>query len=257
MPPNHNRILIVGGTSLLGRAIATALLAENASVKLLIQPHTEPDLGMLQHEVEWSVADVWNAASLRGQARQCSMVIHTIGGLNADPSRGLTHHHLNYISARNVATMCTTDGAKSLLYLSASRMLWVAGSYLQAKQAAETYLTSLGIELILVRAPLVYTRSAPRSLPLTIYGGALGWLPVANRYASMPLDVIGRAVARIALRAQGRKRIYWAHDLWQLNSPNERRGRVDLFNTLANSEPPAHMDDTKPTLPKTPHSPNR
>ncbi|MGV2436638.1 MAG UNVERIFIED_CONTAM: hypothetical protein LVT10_18555 [Anaerolineae bacterium] len=56
MPPNHNRILIVGGTSLLGRAIATALLAENASVKLLIQPHTEPDLGMLQHEVEWSVA---------------------------------------------------------------------------------------------------------------------------------------------------------------------------------------------------------
>ncbi|MGV2436639.1 MAG UNVERIFIED_CONTAM: hypothetical protein LVT10_18560 [Anaerolineae bacterium] len=131
---------------------------------------------------------MWNAASLRGQARQCSMVIHTIGGLNADPSRGLTHHHLNYISARNVATMCTTDGAKSLLYLSASRMLWVAGSYLQAKQAAETYLTSLGIELILVRAPLVYTRSAPRSLPLTIYWGGLG---VVARCQPLRLHAVG------------------------------------------------------------------
>ncbi|MFZ4826170.1 MAG: SDR family oxidoreductase [Phototrophicaceae bacterium] len=257
MPPHHNRILIVGGTTLLGRAIATALIAENASVKLLIQPHTEPDLGMLQHEVEWSVADVWNPASLRGQARHCSVVIHTIGGLKADPSKGLTHHYLNYISARNVATMCITDGAKSLLYMSVARMWWLAGSYQQAKHEAESYLKSLGIELIVVRAPLVYQRHAPRPLPLRVYGGAVGWLPLANRYASIPLDVMGRAVARIALQTHGRKRIYWSRDLWRLNTPNERRGQVDLFNTLAALEPPIQVEDTKPTLSKISNPPKR
>ena len=251
MPPHHNRILIVGGTTLLGRSIATALIAEGASVKLLIQPHSESTLGVLEHETEWNVADVWNPASLRGQARHCSAVIHTIGGLKADLSRGLTHHYLNYISARNVATMCITDGAKGLIYMSAARMLWLGGAYLQSKQEAESYLKNLGIEVVVVRSPLLYQRHATRSIPLWAYTGGLGWLPLANRYASMPLDVVGRAVARIALQTHGRKPTYWASDLWRLNSPTERRGQSNSFNQLAMTEPPLEVEDTKPTLTKT------
>src|ERR1700741_2991746 len=140
MAGKDRRILVTGGGTFLGDNIAAALLAEGAEVTLLVRPGTEDKLGPLAQRVRWWTADVWNPASLRGRARGHASVIHTVGSLSADPVQGLNHHWLNFVSARNVANMCVSDGVPHIVLMSSARAPWVNGHYLRAKREAENYI---------------------------------------------------------------------------------------------------------------------
>lgn len=222
----RNRVLITGGETFLGIHIAAALLAEGAEVTLLIRPGAEPRLGNLAQQVRWVAADVWDTASLRGRARGNQMVIHTVGSMTADLAQGLTHHRLNVMSARNVANMCISDGVSAMLLLSAAAAPWMSRSYMRSKRDAEQYLTRIGLNAVIVRAPLLYARDAPR--PLFFRGVSalnvppLSWLGL-GRIAPMPVEVLARGIARIAMGMPMRP-LYYAPDLRRLNRRDELRG---------------------------------
>lgn len=189
-------ILVTGGGSFLGDSIAAALLAEGAEVSLLVRPGAEERLGQLAQQTRWSTADVWNPASLRGKARNHAAVIHTVGSLNDDPARGLSYHRLNFVSARNAANMCVSDGVEYMILMSAVQAPWVSRDYIRSKRAAENYLRRAGLRISVIRAPLAYIRGRPRPLfysLMTLLGSIppLSWL-MFGRIAPMPIDMLAR-----------------------------------------------------------------
>ena len=214
----HSRgILVTGGGTFLGDNIASALLAEGARVSLLVRPGGEDKLGPLGQHTRWSLADVWDPASLRGKARLHSAVIHTVGSLRDDPSAGLSFHRLNFVSARNVANMCVSDGVRRLILISGVSAPWISRGYVQSKRDAEDYLSRLGLELNIIRAPLLYVPGHSRPLfyrLMTVLGALppLSWFYL-GRIAPMPIDTLARGVANVAIAAEDQRRIYYAGDL--------------------------------------------
>lgn len=229
-PKRHSkRVLVTGGGTLLGDNIAAALLAEGAEVTLLVRPGTEERLGILAERVRWHVADLWDPASLRGRARGHGVLIHTVGSIIADPARGLTHQRLNFVSARNAVNLTINDGVPHIVLLSAARAPWMHRAYVRAKREAESYIGRVGVSATVIRAPLFYVRRQPRA-PFYALMTLLGSLPPLawthlGRVAPMPLDVLARGVARLALDTQRSRALYYAPDLRRLVKRDERRGK--------------------------------
>ena len=249
MAQQQRRILITGGETFLGANIAAALLAEGAEVTLLIRPDTEDQLGPLAQHTRWSTADVWNPASLSGKARHHAAVIHTVGSLNADPARGLSHHRLNFLSARNVANMCISDGVEHMVLMSGVRAPWVSRRYIQSKREAERYLQRIGLPASIIRAPLAYLRGQPRPLfyrLMTLFGSIppLSWL-MPGRIAPMPIDRLARGVARITLSNRHSPAVYYARDLRRHSKRSEIRN-LRLTPPSPAPSPFAALDDNAP-----------
>jgi len=226
------RVLVTGGGSFLGDAIAAALLAEGADVTLLVRPGAEQKVRGLSQRARLISADVWEPSSLKGRGRGIQSVIHTVGSLTADPSRGLSYQWLNFVSARNVANMCVSSGVPHMVLMSTPRAPWLPAEYVRAKHEAESYLLRIGLRTTLIRAPLTYARGTPRhpfyrllsllgAFPLT------GWLGFA-RTAPLPLDVVARGAARITLQPREVKTLYGASDLRKHNSRREMRRGAEL-----------------------------
>lgn len=240
MVVNHRRVLVTGGGTFLGDNIAAALLAEGAEVTLLVRPGNEDRLGPLAQRVRWWAADMWDTASLRGRARGHGAVIHTVGSMIADPAKGLTLHRLNFVSARNAVTMCISDGVPHMMLMSSARAPWVSSGYIRAKREAEDYLTRVGVKGTIIRAPLAYMRGRQRPLfyeLVTLLAGnpPLAWTPL-SRLAPIPVDVLARSVARLALSTERDRKIYYARDLRRIG------GKGDLSAPITGAP-----DDTQPT----------
>ena len=210
-------ILVTGGGTFLGDNIAAALLAEGSMVSLLVRPGAEDKLGPLAQQTRWSTADVWSPASLRGQARNHAAVIHTVGSLTADPSHGLSFERLNFVSARNVANMCVSDGVQRMILISGASAPWVNRAYIQSKRKAERYLNRVGLQAIVVRAPLLYVPGQERPFffrAMSLLGALppLSWL-YFSRVAPISMDILARGVARITLDETLVQSIHYARDL--------------------------------------------
>lgn len=233
-------ILVTGGGTFLGDNIASALLAEGAEVTLLVRPGTEDRLGPLAQRARWYLADVWDPASLRGRARNHAVVIHTVGSMTADPAQGLSHHRLNFLSARNVANMCVSDGVPHMVLLSSVSAPWVNREYIRSKREAESYLRRVGLSSTIIRAPLTYVRGRPRPLfyqLMTLLGSIppLSWF-IFGRVAPMPVDMFARGVARIALEKSHDKTVYYARDLRKRNKRSDLRHPAETFEQLLPQE---------------------
>lgn len=248
MARQYRGILVTGGGTFLGDNIASALLAEGADVTLLVRPGAEDRLGPLATRTRWHIADVWDTASLRGRARNHSAVIHTVGSMTADPAQGLSHHRLNFLSARNVANMCVGDGVPRLVLMSSVASPWVNRSYIKSKREAENYLTRIGLKSSIIRAPIVYMRGHPRPLfyqLMTLLGSIppISWFWF-GRVAPMPIELLARGVARIALETDPDKTIYYARDLRKRVKRSEIRQSSDTIEYyLPQSNPQSNPYD--------------
>jgi len=244
----HNRVLITGGGTYLGINLASALLAEGIEVSLIIREGNENRLGLLESRVRWSVADVWDTASLKGRARGHGTVIHTVGSMVDDPAQGLTFNRLNVVSARNAASMCVSDGVQHFVLLSAVRAPWVNRKYVKAKREAEQHVRRIGLKTSIVRAPITYIRGTNRPAfyrMMTLLGSIppLSWLHM-GRMAPMPLDVMARGIARIAKNPPEKTEIYYAGHLRRLNKRDELRGHapaMKAFDSLEDTAVPVNV----------------
>lgn len=240
-----NRVLVTGGGTLLGDSIANALLAEGAEVVLLVRPGNEDRIGTLDSRSRWFSADVWDPASLKGRARGCAAVIHTVGSLVADPRQGLSFQWLNFVSARNVANLCVSSGVPHMVLLSGARAPWISSQYIAAKREAEQYLLRVGLRSTVIRAPLVFQRGAHRQpffALMSLFGRVppFSWLGL-RRVAPLPIDVLARGTARLTLEQRQDNIICYAGDLRRRNSRRELRyGWESAYGESG-------LEDTRPT----------
>jgi uncharacterized protein YbjT (DUF2867 family) len=221
------RVLVAGGTGYLGQRVVRALLDEGAVVTVLVRPGGDEKLGALRGRVQPVEGDVWNPASLRGRARGHSAVIHLVGGVTTDPSRGLTFRHLNSVSARNVTAMAVTDGVPHMVFLSASAApLGVGSGYLESKRDAERYLQRSGLGWTVVRAPTLYTPGFRRN-PLYLLLSVARFIPILagilNAYIPLSVDLAARGIANLAVTGEStHERIITPAGLRRLGRSRER-----------------------------------
>ncbi len=231
---NWNKVFVTGGTGFVGLRVLSALVETGADVTALVHPDHENRLGVLRRYVRVVYGDVWNAASLKGRARGHGVVVHMVGSLRAQPERGLTYRQLNLVSARNVIGMAVGDGVPYFVLLSAAhRPAGVPKEYLQSKREAEAYLHTSGLRWAIVRAPLIFDRTQPggRFFAALSWIGALPLLRVFfGRRTPLPVDVVARGMARLALQPQPpADRVLYAGDLRRLGRvPRGWRPRVTV-----------------------------
>jgi uncharacterized protein YbjT (DUF2867 family) len=234
------RVLITGGDTALGIHIASALLAEGAEVTLLVSEGHETRLGGLAKRVQVQIADVWDLAALKGRARGHGTVIHTVGSMIEDRAQGLSFQRLNVVSARNVANMCVSDGVQHFVLMSAVGAPWIKGKYIAAKREAEAYMRRLGLKTSVIRAPISYVRGTKRPFFFQLMTG-LGSIPPLSwthlgRMAPMPIDMLARGIARIALNPPNQTKTYYAGQLRRLNKRDEVRGKVGKADGVGEQE---------------------
>ncbi|NPV67556.1 MAG: SDR family oxidoreductase [Anaerolineae bacterium] len=214
------RVLVIGGTGFVGGAVIDALLEANAQVTAMVPYGKGPLLGAAGGSLRVVEADVWNRGSLRGHGRGQDVVIHLVGSLQQRPERGKTYHHLNVASLQNTARMAVEDGVKLMIFLSAAGAPWLRGEYVQSKREAERYLQRSGIRWTVVRSPLVYPRGRLLN-PLLIMSAIAGGIPLLGwpfvRWAPLPVDVLARGLAELALGEPWINRTVYGRQIRQLS----------------------------------------
>jgi uncharacterized protein YbjT (DUF2867 family) len=114
--------------------------------------------------------------------------------------------------------------------------------YVRAKHEAEDYILRVGLHPTIIRAPLAYVRRQRRHpfyVLMTVLGTVppLAWLPF-GRIAPLPVDILARGVARIALEPQPQKLIYYRRDLRRRLSSAEARQFVTGIGTELRPDKP-------------------
>jgi uncharacterized protein YbjT (DUF2867 family) len=221
------RVFVTGGTGFLGYRVVRALLEQGAQVTALVNAESVEKLGTLQSKVQCVEGDPWNPASLRGRGRGHSVVVHLVGGLKPDPTRGASFRHLNYVSARNVAQMAVSDGVPHMLLLSASTApLGVANGYIESKRDAEQYVQSTGLTWTIVRTPALYVPGERRNIIyrcIALFGAIPLFGLLVSAQNPIPVDTAARGIASLALSADAlQNRMIMPRQLRKLGRSHER-----------------------------------
>ncbi len=149
--PHLKRVLVTGGTGLVGNNIARALVAVGSRVRVLVRDPraTRPFAGL---DVEFATGDVTEPVSVAVALEGISGVVHAAGYVGLGWRHADVHESVNHIGTRNVAQAARRAGVR-LVHVSTINALghgtrerladeaWVAGPnvacpYVTSKQAA-------------------------------------------------------------------------------------------------------------------------
>ncbi len=213
------RILVTGATGFLGFRVVAALLEGGASVTVIVRPDQEEKVAAIANRVRVVEGDIWNRASLKGLARGHHAVVHLVGSVRSDPSRGLTYQQINLVSARHVIGMAVSDGVTHFVLLSATG-LQLPTEYIRSKRDAEEYLKNSGLDWVIVRMPLLF-ESSFWNRPLLTTLSTMGALPPLSwflgRMMPLPVHIAARGIAAAALDVpKYERRILYASELRRL-----------------------------------------
>ena len=171
-------ILISGGSSCLGEQIALALAATGAPLRLWLPRGASQPAAVSVGLASWERADAWNAASLRGRGRGAALLLHCIGSLRADETRGLSAKRQNFEAARNVVNMAMQDGVPQFLLPSAARPLpgcRTSTGQRSGRRSATWRAAACGMPSSARRSPTARSGDRSSSAPSPPWPGCLDW----------------------------------------------------------------------------------
>jgi uncharacterized protein YbjT (DUF2867 family) len=149
------KVLVTGGTGLVGKAAVDALLAAGHGVRLLSR-HAEADAGQWPAGVEPFPGDVTDDASVAGAAEGCDAVLHTAGIVAESPPE-LTLQAVNVDGTRRIALEARRAGARRFVYVSSLGAERGRSAYHRSKLAAETVVREVAPEgWLILRSGNVY-----------------------------------------------------------------------------------------------------
>jgi NADH dehydrogenase len=148
------RVLVTGGTGVVGEAAVRALVARGHEVRLLSR-HADRDArawpaGVLAHE-----GDVTRPESLRGAADGCDAVLHLVGIVDESPPE-LTYERVNVEGTRHVVAEAERAGVAHLVYASSLGADTGESPYHRSKRAGEEIARGFSRRWVIVRPGNVY-----------------------------------------------------------------------------------------------------
>lgn len=148
------KILVTGGTGVIGAGAIPALLKAGHEVRLLSRG---ADGGAQEYpeRVEAFSADICDPESLTGAANGCEVVIHITGIVEEKPPE-VTFEKVNVGGTRNVLQAAQSAGVRRFIYLSSLGADTGESAYHKSKSQAESLVRNFGGEWLILRPGNVY-----------------------------------------------------------------------------------------------------
>ena len=198
------RLLVVGGSGFIGRAICRRAVAAGHEVRSVSRSGRPEDAaGRWVDDVDWTSADLFSPHVWRDRLRGVDAVVHSVGIAHEHPQEGITFERVNGDSAIITALEAERAGVDTYVFLSSAANYPTARrAYLQSKRRAERAIESLNLETVVLRPGAVYGPDQPH------FPEPFNWLcklvdsvdPLAERLGEarpLPVD----RVASVALDA--------------------------------------------------------
>ena len=192
------RVLVTGGTGVVGVAAVNGLLARGHPVRLLCR-HADRDVAQWSRNVQPFVGDITNA-SITGSADDCDAVLHLAGIIEETPPER-TYERVNVHGTRNTVKEAARARVKSFVYVSSLGAQRGRSAYHRSKLGGETIVSAFPGEWRIVRLGNVYGPGDTvisvllrtiRMVPVvpTIDGGRVEFQPIWHHDAGEALAAI-------------------------------------------------------------------
>jgi NADH dehydrogenase len=152
--PGGMKVLVTGGSGVVGHSAVTALLKRGHSVRLLSRGAAE-DVRSWPAGVEPWPGDLGSPASIEGAATDCQAVLHLVGIIEEHPPER-TFDRINVDGARRVLHEATRAGVERFVYVSSLGADRGSSPYHRSKLAAEELVKLYQREWVIVRPGAVY-----------------------------------------------------------------------------------------------------
>src|SRR5690606_11950755 len=129
------KVLVTGGTGVIGNGLLPALLGAGHQVRLLTR-HAEADAREWPEGVEAREADVADPGSLHGAADGCDAVVHVTGIVKEAPP-DVTFARVNVEGTRNVIAEAERAGVPRFVFVSSLGADRGRSDYHRSKRLAE------------------------------------------------------------------------------------------------------------------------
>lgn len=148
------RILVTGGTGVIGRPAVERMLDRGWQVRLLSR-HADRDAEFWAGRVEVRTGSVGDGGAVLGTADGCDAVLHIAGIVEEDPPE-LTFQRINVEGTRNLLREAERAGVRRFVYLSSLGAERGASGYHASKRDAEALVREFGGEWLILRPGNVY-----------------------------------------------------------------------------------------------------
>ncbi len=129
------KILVTGGTGVIGTAAIPALLEAGHHVRLLSR-HADKDVGRFPADVESFTADLADARDLEKAVRGCDAVLH-IAGISEEEPPEITFEQVNVAGTRHLLDATQAAGNPFFIYISSLGADRGQSDYQKSKRRAE------------------------------------------------------------------------------------------------------------------------
>lgn len=204
------RLLVVGGTGLVGTAVVRALRSRGHTVRVVVRHRPESELDRIDG-VEYLTGDVTDAESLRGSADGCAALVH-VAGIAQENRPHVTYQTVNVDGTRAVLAEAHRAGVPLVVYLSSLGAERGKSAYHRSKRAAEAIVREYGGRWIILRPGNVYGRGEGL---IGLFLQMLRMLPVIpgvgdvdQRFQPVWVDDLGEVVSRAVERPDLAGRIF-------------------------------------------------
>jgi NADH dehydrogenase len=203
------RVLVTGGSGVIGEGLIPRLLERDHEVRLLTRGADEaarewPD------SVESFSADVTRPDELVGAADQCDAVVH-ISGIAAEQPPDITFDKVNVQGTRNLLAECARTGLPKFVFISSLGAERGESAYHASKREAEALVRSYAGPWVILRPGNVYGPGDAVISQLLNMHRTLPAIPVigAGDHQFQPIWYVdvGRAIAA-AVEADADHRVY-------------------------------------------------
>lgn len=197
------RVLVTGGTGVIGEGLIPALLEAGHAIRLLSRGADRDARQWPQGEIEPFAADVTDAKSLRGAAAGVGAVVHVTGIVDESPPE-LTFERVNVKGTKNVLAEAAREGVKRFLYVSSLGAERGNSAYHRSKLKAEEAVRASETDWLILRPGNVYGPGDEVISTLLKLVRSLPAVPVIDagdqRFQPVWYEDLGRAIASALAR---------------------------------------------------------
>jgi NADH dehydrogenase len=148
------RILVTGGTGVVGEAAVEALVKRGHDVRLFSR-NAEKDVEQWPDSVEALPGDVGDAAQVKGAADGCDVVVHVVG-IVAETPPAMTFERINVQGTAHVVREAERAKAKRFVYISSLGAERGESDYHRSKKRAEDVVRTFDGNWTILRPGNVY-----------------------------------------------------------------------------------------------------
>jgi NADH dehydrogenase len=185
------RVFVTGSTGFVGKHVARALLAQGFLVRCLVRPGSEHDLKGFA-SIDRVPGNVLEPDGLAPSVEGCAAIVHLVGIIREQPSRGVTFERLHAQATRNMLELARKAGVPRYVQMSAlGTRPGARARYHRTKWEAEEAVRSSGLDWTIFRPSIIFGRGDAFVSVLARVLKRLPFVPVLGdgRYRLQPIPV--------------------------------------------------------------------